>query len=1382
MGQNEKEGKDEVLSLIETHGVSEDDYLIFDIEKLSGAWGKNHKGKFLNLGHGKLSTFLVDFCSAERLDKRNYRVKNWKEERKPRRSKKSKASQKDDAAALEESKSEEARNLAPCPPTGVDSEVSSGAEASAAAFPGAGASKEPGSQINVNIYGGFNNIMNIEGESNDVSHAWTVQGRGGKTYSLTPQSISDDLGDKEARVEKLEALVSKINQGRVPQREIPKQVAETNPNNWREWRKLSNDLNNLDTENNDYILIVDKVQKQDAAYMNAFANLPWKIVFDLDANSDQDGFLAQFKPGNTTCGSIVQLPPSQLNELSDSDIDLTKVQWVFPNGQNNTGDIKDAPKTDLDDWCMYQELPIVDFVQSCCKKLDKMKQTFCIILGLTEGISTQVAEMVARKLRARFEKSKSALRFCSFEPKLQLPKYKDAQYSNLPLKFISLGMHATLGRSDEEYLLPSRGSSSSVALPALQYHNMNRRLEVLYKGCENEGQATELIASEEQQYENDQLKSFVSGNPISFTSLHYDHDARRSISKEIHRNIDTMPRHSASKIVTIHHAPGSGGSTIARRVLWDLHEKYPCAIVRMDQVKAFSGMEPEVVQLIEDVTESIGEIRHTCDDWPIILLDGDSRMVGMISERLRRKLDSEGKRAILLRCVVSEAAQPYDEKSPNDFQVDSVLSEEDLEQFNVKYSDYCTRFQSHGRPGSQRDDSTRVFYFPILAMLGKVDDLKRIITERLEIIERKNPLEYKVAILVAYLQKYSALETPASLINYYFKDDLDHKTHQEMAQCFSLDLLNLMVSKKAPNKKKWIGLRDKWRKDCEATDDERFTDMYPHADRISGWYAFQHLAVADQVLLHCKKDLEQLTKEFVETPVLENYNKEHVITSLIDNLFLYNKDNDEDRFTFLMEKLKDEGESFKKAAKKTKDANFYSHAARYFAYKNSDFEQAKHLIEEGLEVDDQAATKERRVRETEGHILLKEMKVRRKKLVKTSSDLEHYAGIAIQKFRKARDRHQMSLANPLIGEVNVWQCCFEWLIKDKGSSEAKRFIMSADEGSFFCGSISECFNLLNQVDQIVQSSQTLLNPARTSKIANAIRVRLIETFQFSMSPKTVSNGNLYNQCMLICSTQNLRHPSEKELIRLRADLMIHHAEKKLHVLSEFDCSKLFEMLQQLVCRYEMFENAQYLMNAAALQRKGTFNIDRALEVITKWRKKRPNDYLACFYEYILCFLKIRGGDVSDYDTRYKDALLECKRLCQGSPQKKMHQFYIKNTEPERDESENSSSIRQLMTSVEFGKKLVDMDAVGNASDDNGGANFFNEDCRRLMLECKGRHRVFRNDRRQQIIVLEQGMVEIGVHSKDIENSYSRPTGQNWQVKFIVCFTLDGPRAKGVKFN
>ena len=153
MARKEKEVEDEVLQMIETHSVSKDDYLIFDIEKLSNAWGKNHHGRFSNLGQGKFSTFLVDVCGAERLDGPFYRIKKWKEERRPRRRKKPKASsQNDNAAAQEESKGDEAGNLAPCLPTGADLEVSSSAEACAASFPEAGASKEQGKPFFSLIY------------------------------------------------------------------------------------------------------------------------------------------------------------------------------------------------------------------------------------------------------------------------------------------------------------------------------------------------------------------------------------------------------------------------------------------------------------------------------------------------------------------------------------------------------------------------------------------------------------------------------------------------------------------------------------------------------------------------------------------------------------------------------------------------------------------------------------------------------------------------------------------------------------------------------------------------------------------------------------------------------------------------------------------------------------------------------------------------------------------------------------------------------------------------------------------------------------------------------------------------------------------------------
>ena len=1191
------------------------------------------------------------------------------------------------------------------------------------------------------------------------------------------QDLSAKQDDMAGQLKKMEALLgmilSKIDQGEIKQIDIPQKVADVHPVDWNEWVKIKKELNNLDADNNQYILIVDKVDATDTEYMKAFANFPWKIVFDLDPNSEEDGILSQIKRGETACGIVVTHTPRPLANRSDHQTDSKRVHWIFANGLNE-GQAEDKPKDKFEDWRRSYGTAIQDHIRMCCEKLDKLKPTFCIILPLREPLSIQIAESIAHDLEGRFLMNGFTMSFVSHEPDLKLEEFPRSIFSPLSLKFVSLGIHALLGINNEQYQMPSNQRGLFVPLPNLKYNYVNEFLEILYKGCEEI--PTELSEAEERSFENEHLKSFIQGNPITFESLHYGHDAQRTLSKDIYRRIDTMPRLSTSQIVQISHAPGSGGSTIARRVLWDLHTKYPCAIVRMDRIRDFTGTEPEVQQFVAAVADRIGEIEKICEVWPVALVDGDSRMVRIISDQLVRKLDPESKRAIVIRSVYFDGTEKESDCPENFFSVKPVLEDEkeDLQEFRKKYKDYCKRFQ---RKGYNVDGSTRVFHFPMMAMLGYSDELKRIVTECLNKIKKESPLEYEVAVLVAYLQKYSNLEVPASLITQYFK--WEYSTYHAIAESFSENLLNLMVSKKAPNMRKWIGGRT-W-SDNDSTPNKRFADMFPSADSVSHWYTFQHHAVAENVLLHSERDLQVITKELVDSPVLDRDHRKSEIATLMNNLFLYNKENDEDRFSLLVQTLNDEGELFEQAARKTKSATFFSHVARFIAYHNRDFDKAKELIAEGINVGKEAHMNLRGVLETEGHILLREMISKKNELIKTVEDLEHYADVTIQKFRKARDRPPMSFPNPLLGEVKVWLFCFDWIIKWKGGNveEAKKLIMQ--ERSYFYGSISQCFLLLDHVDQMVQSTQALVSPVRSKTFANASRVNLMNTFQFGVDKtrgKPLSEINLYSICEELCSKKNFPYSSEKEIKRLRVAMMINQAERKLHLLSDFDRRKLFEMLEELVCKQQLFEYAHYLMNVAIIQRTAPFILEKALDIVTRWQRNLPHDSMAYFYEYVFCFLKVRCGEVMEYRSRYEEALKNCERMSQGNIRRYMHQFYIKNS------AERSDSICQLISGLELGTKQDRDQFQGPKAYENQGQEFWKGDGRKFLLECNGKITVKQASafkcKEYPIIYLEPGNLQIDVPPKDVGKPYS-DYNPGSKVKFLVCFTLAGPKAKGIAF-
>ncbi len=1173
-----------------------------------------------------------------------------------------------------------------------------------------------------------------------------------ETFGKGNQEVLSKVNAINLKIETLEDLVRGIHRKYVNQSEIPVHAAKLDRPNYDEWLKVKKKLNNFDTDSNQYILIVDKVEASNTDYMVSLGNIPWKLVFDLDPDSDIDGLRIRVDSLEETNQIIVTHTPSQ---LADPQIDFKRTHWVFVNGRNKDEDV-DAPKTTYKDWRRSFKTPISRLIDNCCKKLDKRKPLFCIVLDL-QNSSMEIGNDIVRDIDEKFSYSSFNLNFIFFSSEFDFEEYPGSLYTPLSMKFLFIGINGQLGQATEAYRLPSHQDDLDIPLKRSKYLFLSEYLEILYKGCENIPQ--ELPEKEVKKFENDHLKSFLKGNFISFESLHYGHDATRSLTSKLCNRIQKI---SSCQIVQICHSPGAGGSTIARRVLWQLHTDKPCAIVKMDYLNNNSSCTTEMIdsKFVANLSERIGEIANLCDDAPVILIDGNSRKVINLSDHLVRKLSADGFRAIILRVVHPHGNEKESDNyfpKKNDFMVQSILEEDqhDLNKFKSTYKDYLERFEMSQNP--RIENLTRVFHFPMMAMLEEFEKLKGIVKESLDIVKEKEPVHYEVAILVAFIQIYANRETPASVVDSYFSKKNDARKEYKRLK-LSSDLLSLMVSKKARSKEKWIGSKKHWSDGEEESEEEE-------EQQVFDFYTFQHPRVAHIVIEHSERNLDEMAIEFVEKYIEEDEYKD-----LLNGLFLYNIESQDDHFSRLMMKLKAGGRVFEEAARKTRDAVFYSHAARYFAIKQipPNFEKAKQLIQDGLQIDNNASRDKRRgVWDAHGHILLKEMKAVKEKKIKTVEDLEEFAKKALQCFRKARTNPPMTFPNPLQGEVNVWSFCFEWVIKWKKANveEAVKHIMNDD---FFKGSVGDCFFLIDQIDAIVQSVPSLTSPAYTRKLANDSRLSLMQMFGRTRGTSRAASIQAVDLPRLLDKV--FKNADEKEITRLRVSWMMNEAGE-IHLSKNKE--EICRLLEKLVNSYSAFDYARHLLNVSRVLGGSSYSLDNSLEISRRWKKQCPHDAFALFYEYMICFLQVLNGSEFEYRVPYKDALEACIKKCESNHRKFQKRYFIAKNE---DSEKMSRLISQAQLDL-LCKKESQNDPEKQKKSEADYA-------KSVLFECHGRIRLQKNTARGKeypIIKLEQGKLDIGIERNLLGKAYTDFTPDS-RVRFTVSFTLSGPRANNVRFE
>eukprot|EP00794_Sanderia_malayensis_P000024 gene24-614_t len=345
----------------------------------------------------------------------------------------------------------------------------------------------------------------------------------------------------DANTRNIQALVNAIKNREIPQNKIPEQAQKHDPANWNLWLKVKKELNNFDDENNHYLLIVDKITSSDAQYLTALGKIPWKLVLDLDPDSDDNGLFRHISPHHENSGVIVTHTPSQLKHIDFKSIDLKRVNWVFANGRNKDAD-EDAPKSDHTDWRKYFKIPIFNMIKQFKKKLERRKPTFCIILNIGDS-SRKVAMSLAQEIDEQFFSEESTFKNVLFSSNIDTRDFINPFFhSVLSTKFLFFGIHAIVGSQNKVYTLPTSQEDAPSPLENKKFHFLSEYFEILYKGCQNI--PTNLSDEEKRKFENDHLKSFLKGNLISFESLSYSHDCQRTITKSIATRIRKILKNS----------------------------------------------------------------------------------------------------------------------------------------------------------------------------------------------------------------------------------------------------------------------------------------------------------------------------------------------------------------------------------------------------------------------------------------------------------------------------------------------------------------------------------------------------------------------------------------------------------------------------------------------------------------------------------------------------------------------------------------------------------------------------------------------------------------------------------------------------------------------
>lgn len=331
------------------------------------------------------------------------------------------------------------------------------------------------------------------------------------------------------------------------------------------WEELLAECDLFKNNEQYYILIVGPNQHIAREQLKMLAKIPWSLVFDFDPNSKQNGtYFACFNEEPDQTHDITILEANRLNFSRFS----TKPYWFFSNGLygrvNTTFEnIRDWRRNYenglsimLRNFAQTFSAPIkvviawddAKYIQKICERLDNVYRDVKFILAVPD----------VSKLKSVIDEYDNS----AVAVPISIPEMADGVRTYDRLFVSEIG-------NKQEILLPDNNNSYAV-LPYSDYQNLEEHFEVLHMNIVNTGIVD---------HEADQLE-FYRGRTISWYGLTRHFDYERTKTKKLRRMLESKLTTGQCDIITLVHTPGVGGTTIGRRLAWELHDEFPTLILK----------------------------------------------------------------------------------------------------------------------------------------------------------------------------------------------------------------------------------------------------------------------------------------------------------------------------------------------------------------------------------------------------------------------------------------------------------------------------------------------------------------------------------------------------------------------------------------------------------------------------------------------------------------------------------------------------------------------------------------------------------------------------------------------------------------------------------
>jgi tetratricopeptide (TPR) repeat protein len=331
-----------------------------------------------------------------------------------------------------------------------------------------------------------------------------------------------------------------------------------------EWQQLVDELDGF-APGRRYVLLLSPHLRAGHEDLKALGRLPWDAVFDFDADGDRTGLLS-------VCRAALEERRSlHLATLRDRQtLNLgAATYWFFARGLTGR-----EGTTELGPWRSWHKA----YGAALAEQLRRLaaaalpQPVTCVALWYDHSLQRHL-QTALEAMDASFGDALKLV-VVTDDPAQVHPTTSELGAVTLAIPFhqfcsgIATSLAPDRVTSVGDVVLPS-SSGAFIRMNARDWHWLAEELDIVDLEAGVAAPPNRSIGRE-----------FLRGAEIVWYELGLHYDIDRDLTDAIQQQVEMeLSRRRISRI-NLYHAPGAGGTTVARRILWNLHRRYPCCVLR----------------------------------------------------------------------------------------------------------------------------------------------------------------------------------------------------------------------------------------------------------------------------------------------------------------------------------------------------------------------------------------------------------------------------------------------------------------------------------------------------------------------------------------------------------------------------------------------------------------------------------------------------------------------------------------------------------------------------------------------------------------------------------------------------------------------------------